>query len=300
MATVVVNPVSQINVRVGPGAPAQVQSTSQFLGATDQFPGTVTSVSGTGTVNGLSLSGTVTTSGSLTLGGTLDLSSPPAIGGTDPAAGKFTTLTATGQTSLGGVAGSESFRALSVASATRWVQAEGSVSGQPRIQAAGASSSFAISGNGANGLTFWSNSFTIQQFAIAHAATAVNYLQVIGSATGVNPTLSVQGSDANLSINYQAKGGNEHRFFSGTGSSEQFRVMHSGGTIVNQTTVTGSVTGAAPIFGVRGTDTNIDLALQTKGTGVLQFGTHTAGILTQTGYITIKDSGGTTRRLLVG
>lgn len=55
--------------------------------------GTVTSVGGTGTVNGLTLTGTVTSSGSLTLGGTLDLSSPPAIGGTAPSTGKFTTLT---------------------------------------------------------------------------------------------------------------------------------------------------------------------------------------------------------------
>jgi hypothetical protein len=37
----------------------------------DQYVGTVTSVSGTGTVNGISLSGTVTSSGSLTLGGAL-------------------------------------------------------------------------------------------------------------------------------------------------------------------------------------------------------------------------------------
>jgi len=37
----------------------------------DQYTGTVTSVSGTGTVNGITLTGTVTTSGSLTLGGTL-------------------------------------------------------------------------------------------------------------------------------------------------------------------------------------------------------------------------------------
>lgn len=57
--------------------------------------GTVTSVSGTGTVNGLTLTGTVTTSGSLTLGGTLDLSSPPAIGGTAPNTGAFTSLVAT-------------------------------------------------------------------------------------------------------------------------------------------------------------------------------------------------------------
>jgi len=56
--------------------------------------GTVTSVSGSGTVSGISLSGTVTSSGSLTLGGTLDLSAPPAIGGTTPNSGAFTTVTA--------------------------------------------------------------------------------------------------------------------------------------------------------------------------------------------------------------
>jgi hypothetical protein len=56
--------------------------------------GTVTSVGGTGTISGISLSGTVTASGNLTLGGALDLSSPPAIGGTAAAAGTFTTLTA--------------------------------------------------------------------------------------------------------------------------------------------------------------------------------------------------------------
>jgi len=60
--------------------------------------GTVTSVGGTGTVSGLTLTGTVTSSGNLTLGGTLDLSSPPAIGGTTPAAGTHTTLSLTGTT----------------------------------------------------------------------------------------------------------------------------------------------------------------------------------------------------------
>jgi hypothetical protein len=57
--------------------------------------GTVTSVSGTGTVSGISLSGTVTSTGSLTLGGTLDLSSPPAIGGTTANTVRGTTITAT-------------------------------------------------------------------------------------------------------------------------------------------------------------------------------------------------------------
>ena len=58
------------------------------------YTGTVTSVSGTGTVSGISLSGTVTSTGNLTLGGTLDLSAPPAIGGTTANTITGTTITA--------------------------------------------------------------------------------------------------------------------------------------------------------------------------------------------------------------
>lgn len=72
---------------------------------TSNGSGTVTSVSGTGTVSGITLTGTVTSSGSLTLGGSLNLSAPPAIGGTAPAAGNFTTLGATGNVTLGDAAG---------------------------------------------------------------------------------------------------------------------------------------------------------------------------------------------------
>jgi hypothetical protein len=67
----------------------------------DNQTGTVTSVSGTGTVSGISLSGTVTSSGSLTLGGTLDLSSPPAIGGSTPNSITASTLTVNDNTTLG-------------------------------------------------------------------------------------------------------------------------------------------------------------------------------------------------------
>ena len=76
-------------------------TTNGYLTSTDwntfngKGSGSVTSVSGTGTVNGLTLTGTVTTTGSLTLGGTLDLSSPPAIGGTAANLITGTTITAT-------------------------------------------------------------------------------------------------------------------------------------------------------------------------------------------------------------
>jgi hypothetical protein len=78
-------------------------TTNGYLTSTDwntfngKGSGSVTSVSGTGTINGLTLTGTVTTTGSLTLGGTLDLSSPPAIGGTTAAAITGTTITANTQ-----------------------------------------------------------------------------------------------------------------------------------------------------------------------------------------------------------
>jgi hypothetical protein len=91
-------------------------SATSFVGSGSSLTGvgTVTSVSGTGTVSGISLSGTVTSSGSLTLGGTLDLSSPPAIGGTTPAAGSFTTL-------IGG-AGSANYEQITGGATTKAVQ----------------------------------------------------------------------------------------------------------------------------------------------------------------------------------
>jgi hypothetical protein len=58
--------------------------------------GTVTSIATAGTVNGITLTGgPITTTGTITLGGTLDLSSPPAIGGTTANTVRGTTITAT-------------------------------------------------------------------------------------------------------------------------------------------------------------------------------------------------------------
>jgi hypothetical protein len=70
--------------------------------------GTVTSVGGTGTVNGLTLTGTVTTSGNLTLGGTLsNVSLTTAVTGTLPTAngGTGQTTYTDGQLLIGNTAG---------------------------------------------------------------------------------------------------------------------------------------------------------------------------------------------------
>jgi hypothetical protein len=106
-----------ITIKQGSGATVNVANGSKVMIVTDgagagaavfnanptEVGGTVTSVSGTGTVNGLTLTGTVTSSGSLTLGGTLanvDLTSqvtgtlPIANGGTGSTSTTYVDLTA--------------------------------------------------------------------------------------------------------------------------------------------------------------------------------------------------------------
>ena len=105
-----------ITIKQGSGATVNVANGSKVMVVTDgagagaavlnanptEVGGTVTSVGGTGTVNGISLSGTVTSSGNLTLGGTLanvDLTSqitgtlPIANGGTGSTSTTYVDLT---------------------------------------------------------------------------------------------------------------------------------------------------------------------------------------------------------------
>ena len=102
----VVNGVTYTSVETLQAALLDIIYTRVSLGSGGS--GTVTSVSGTGTVSGITLSGTVTTSGSLTLGGTLSLTSGQIISGlgftpydaTNPA-GYITSAALTGYVTLG-------------------------------------------------------------------------------------------------------------------------------------------------------------------------------------------------------
>jgi hypothetical protein len=334
------------------------------------------------------------------------------IGATTPATGVFTTLTATGQTSLGGVAGSESLRVLTAgaspnayatvqgssfstayfgfggsatngnlyfqsknagtitfqtnngsqtqvnvahtASAVNYHQLTGSATGSGPIHSVAGSDTnidlnlttkgtgavrfntgngeqvrivnsttsdywvmqgsptilypdgtsanrnAALSSKGTSAVQLYTNGGNQLQLNVTHTASAVNYLQVTGAATAGLPQISAQGSDTNINILYTTKGTGEHRFSTAASTSAiQFRVRHIN-SAANYCAVIGSAAGSTPEFQTLGTDTNIDLTLTPKGTGNVRFGTYTGTILTPTGYVEIKDSGGTVRRLLVG
>jgi len=224
-----------------------------------------------------------------------------AIGETTPAAGTFTTLTATGQTSLGGVAGNESLRVL--VPATAGGAYETVQSGSNFVEHSFAGTQTNISHRTITrgiGSIFFStnNSATNLQFQIAHTASAVNYVQVTGAATGGAPTIRAQGSDANIPMLLQTKGVGVFRFRNGSNQTAFTGFAPNGAA--NFIGIQSVVSGSAPILGSEGSDTNIDLALTPKGTGNVRFGTYTANMaLVVQGYIEIKDSGGTVRKLAV-
>jgi len=172
-----------------------------------------------------------------------------------------------------------------------------------------------VQNSAAAAIAFKTNSASsaITQFNISHTASAVNYVQVTGSPTGYTASTAASilftGSDSTVSGTIIVKGTSTASTVSFAGSGlanyHAFRVQTNGAINTgNLLQVQGATSGSAPtlsaISGPSGTDADIDIALSPKGAGVIKFGTHTGTILTPTGYITIKDSGGTTRRLLVG
>jgi hypothetical protein len=96
----------------------------------------------------------------------------------------------------------------------------------------------------------------------------------------------------------QTFSGNTNSFGTSTGNATDG--LSTGATLSGNTKTVNIGTN-----GVAGSTTNVTIG-STAGTsttilnGAIRFGTYTATVLSPTGYITITDSGGTTRRLLVG
>lgn len=255
-----------------------IGTTGQVLTVTAGIPswatpttGTVTSVAGTGTVNGLTLTGTVTSSGSLTLGGTLDLSSPPAIGGTAAAAGSFSTLNSSGATRLGGLSGNQSLQINNVASAVNYAQIVGAVTaGAPVLSVQGTDTNIGLvlQGKGTGLVALGGSTVANSAAQFVTTTSGVNFLQFTGGATGVSPSFVSSGTDASVGFNISTKGNANVAFFTNNFGNFSF-VVKNVASAVNYLISNGSATGNSPSFTVDGSDTNIGLTLTPKGTGVV-------------------------------
>jgi hypothetical protein len=264
-----------------------------------------TDISGLGTISTQNANNVAITGGSIN--GT-------TIGATTASTGKFTSVTtpsvtatttdltlsaiSTGLIKFNTVNG-EAFRVVDIGSTTtNFMRVSGGTSGNaPSFYSVGGDTNvdFACNTKGTGAFRFYTNQAQ-EQLRISHTASAVNYVQVTGAATTLAPVISAQGSDANIQLQIQSKGTGLVRFSTGSGLQAYISDTSSP---VNQLVLTGSATTVAPKLSVAGTDTNIDLALTPKGTGLVRFGTYTAGAPTATGYINIKAADGTTYKVLV-
>ena len=135
-----------------------------------------------------------------------------------------------------------------------------------------------ISSKNTGFVQFFTNNWTNEQFRVTHTASAVNYVQATGSATGVNTGVQVQaaGTDAAIPIRISAKGGSSI-IFSNNGSTTTF-VIENTSSSVNYFTATGGVTGSPASIRTTGTDTNISMLLQTAGTGAIDLAAGSSGV----------------------
>ena len=275
---------------------------------------------GTGQTTGtLTLGGTATT-GTLTVGQstgaqTLNLGTGATTNGTTKAvnigtagvSGSTTTINigsavsgALGNISMGN-SGTQ-FLVAPTTSAVNYVQVTGSVTGVPPVISAQGSDTnvhLTLLSKGSNGIRLSTAGASNIQAFVSHTASAVNYVQVTGAVTGGGPIISTQGSDTNAELKLRSKGIFNVLVQNGAGHNGLIVDFTSGATTANYFQMYAKVAGSSPSLAVLGTDTNIDLALTPKGTGLVSFGTHTATALTISGYVEIKDSGGTIRKLAV-
>ena len=202
------------------------------------------------------------------------------VGATTPSTGVFTTLTATGQTSLGGVAGAEGLRVLNTASSTRYLTAQGSTADEVYLTASGPSGSnvaLALSSRSTGAVRFYTNTANQEQMRVSHTASAVNYVQVTGAATGSPPAITVQGSDSNIRMNISSKGTESVDILTNNTGTRAARFAHTA-SAVNYLQTQGSVAGNGLQFSAQGTDTNISQVFQSKGTGAIDLAAGSRGV----------------------
>jgi hypothetical protein len=119
----------------------------------------------------------------------------------------------------------------------------------------------------------------IEQARVSRTASAVNYVNLTGSATGNRPVISAQGSDNPISLDINAKG-SAGTVRIGNALSTAFGIFQgvSGQTVVNYPTFIAGQTGFAIQTQATGTDTNISMALQPKGTGAIDLAAGSSGV----------------------
>ena len=137
--------------------------------------------------------------------------------------------------------------------------------------------------------------FNSEVINISCDSNTVNYFYVQGGPTGFSPSIAARGTDTNIGLAFDTKNTGNISFTSHGFGNFEFQIFGSGGT---SWLAVGSNASAAPFISANGSDTNIDISLIPKGSGAVRLGAYTITAPSATGYITVKDSTGTVRKIL--
>jgi len=262
---------------------AATTSTNGYLTSTDwntfnnKGSGTVTSVTATSPVT--------------STGGTAPVIAMPAA--TTSVNGYLTSTdwnTFNGKYSVGGALGTPSSGTVTNLTGTASININGTVGAT--TQSTGAFTTLRSTGS-----TLLGGASGFEQLRVVVTASRSQYIQISANTSSNIQKISVVGS-SNLGLACQ--GGGNLRFNTEINDTLTQFVINHVASAVNYLSANGAATGNFPSFNAEGSDANINIRFTPKGTGTVQFGTHTATVLTPTGFITITDAGGTSRRLLVG
>lgn len=249
--------------------------------------GTVTSISTAGTVNGITLTGgPITSTGTITLGGTLDLSAPPAIGGTTANTIRGTTITATtgfvGTNFDAAGSGGGSLRTNTGTACLQWGGGGGTnVTIDGAINMNGANSAVSLAPTGTGTVTI-------------NPATASNMNNVaIGGTTPLagtfttlrfNSTLSLNGSTGTANYLLQSNGASAPTWVAQStiaAGSASTATTATTATNANNVAIVDDTTTATSVYPVWANSTSGNQALETSSTK-LSFVPST-GVLTANG-----------------
>lgn len=138
-----------------------------------------------------------------------------------------------------------------------------------------------------------------ESLQVGEGVAGGNHIKVLGRASGTSPDLTAQGVDADVGLKLSSKGAANIELYSNGLTTRIARFLYTA-SAVNYLDLSQSATGQPVQIAANGSDTDVDLRLTGKGAGVLRFGAFTSsGDVACNGYITIKDSGGVSRKLMV-
>lgn len=168
------------------------------------------------------------------------------------------------------------FNMASVASAVNYIVSSNSATGIPlTLTATGTDANiyFNIVAKGSSGVVLTSNGASV--INAANGASCVNYTTIQGAPTGGNVSFIASGTDSNVGMILAGKGTGGVTISSNSGSNP-IVVFSQIASSVNYFTMQNNTTGNVPVIAATGSDANITIGLQGKGTGgVLIVGTST-------------------------